>query len=104
MIIFKSAAMKKKPIPLIILILLVLLTSGCTNFGPNRLQASRNDYNVAIQQTGDEQLLLNLVRLQYRDTPLFLEESNEDSHHSNHEQPIEIANVILYSNDGCPRF
>ncbi len=31
---------------------------------------------MAIQKTNDEQLLLNLVRLKYRDTPFFLEVSN----------------------------
>ena len=32
--------------------------------------------NAALQWTGDEQLLLNLVRLRYRDTPAFLEVSS----------------------------
>ena len=31
------------------------------------------NFNAALQQTADEQLLLNLVRLRYRDTPAFLE-------------------------------
>lgn len=34
------------------------------------------DYNVAIQRTNDEQMLLNLVRLRYRDTPQFLNVSS----------------------------
>ncbi len=55
---------------------LLLTLAGCANLGPRALQAGRNDYNVAIQQTNDEQLLLNLVRLRYRDTPLFLEVSS----------------------------
>ena len=71
--------MKIKTILQIASTLLVLLSSGCTNLGPSRLQASRNDYNIAIQQTGDEQLLLNLVRLKYRDRPLFLEVSSVSS-------------------------
>ena len=51
---------------------LSLLASGC-RLGPPSLRASRSEYNRAIQRTADEQLLLNLVRLKYRDTPLFLE-------------------------------
>jgi hypothetical protein len=35
--------------------------------------------NSAFQQTNDEQLLLNLVRLRYRDTPAFLEVSSISS-------------------------
>ncbi|MCU0810639.1 MAG: hypothetical protein MUE59_06315 [Thiobacillaceae bacterium] len=49
-----------------------LLTAGCTHFGPESLRATRIDYNRAIQQTNDQELLLNLVRLRYRDTLYFL--------------------------------
>jgi hypothetical protein len=51
----------------------VLLTSGCAGLGPAALQAGRQNYNVAIERTNSEQLLLNLVRLRYVDTPLFLQ-------------------------------
>ncbi len=51
---------------------LVVPVSGCT-LGPSALRVSRVRYNEAIQNTTDEQLLLNLVRLEYRDTPLFVE-------------------------------
>ena len=40
------------------------------------LQSERSQYNQAIQKTNDEQLLLNLVRLKYHDTPLFMEVHN----------------------------
>jgi hypothetical protein len=45
---------------------------GCAKYGPVFLQSERSLYNQAIQKTNDEQLLLNLVRLKYHDTPLFL--------------------------------
>lgn len=51
----------------------VLLLSGCSGLGPVAIQAGRNHYNVAIERTNAEQLLLNLVRLRYLDTPLFLQ-------------------------------
>jgi len=54
---------------------LALMTSGC-GLGASRLKNERNYYNQAIQQTNDEQLLLNLVRLKYRDTPFFMEVSS----------------------------
>jgi hypothetical protein len=50
-----------------------LLVTGCTNLGPQAIQGSRTDYNIALRQTEDEQLLLNLVRLRYRDRVLFLQ-------------------------------
>ncbi len=58
---------------------LVIISSiflGCTKYGPGFLQSERSQYNQAIQQTNDEQLILNLVRLKYHDSPLFMEVSN----------------------------
>jgi hypothetical protein len=52
------------------------LIGGCSSFGARAMKGERVNLNVALQQTGDEQLLLNLVRLRYRDTPTFLEVSS----------------------------
>jgi len=49
-----------------------LLLCGCA-LGPAALRASRSPYNEVIQRTTQEQLLLNLVRLRYREVPMFLE-------------------------------
>jgi hypothetical protein len=55
-------------------IILVLETVlGCQHSGPRSVQWDRAEYNAVIQQTNNEQLLMNLVRLRYRDTPYFLE-------------------------------
>lgn len=56
-------------------LLLLFISSGCKQVGPTRVEAGRKNYNIAIQKTNDEQLLLNIVRLKYRDTPFFLEVS-----------------------------
>ncbi|CCQ91270.1 conserved exported hypothetical protein [Nitrospina gracilis 3/211] len=61
---------------LIITTFLVSTLSACANLGANRIEGERSNYNVAIQRTNDQQLLLNLVRLKYRDTPYFLEVSS----------------------------
>jgi hypothetical protein len=53
--------------------LLVLGSSGCRLIGPTTIDVSRVRYNSVIQSTGNEQMLLNLVRLRYSDTPFFLE-------------------------------
>jgi hypothetical protein len=45
------------------------LISGCTSFGPNALQQTRLQYNEVVKATTEEQLLLNIVRLRYTDTP-----------------------------------
>jgi len=50
----------------------IVAMGGCV-LGPTALQVSRVRYNEVIQQTRKEQMLLNLVRLQYREEPLFLD-------------------------------
>ncbi len=47
--------------------------AGCSMTGPARVKGGRRLYNVAIQQTNEEQMLLNIVRLRFLDTPFFLQ-------------------------------
>ena len=54
------------------LVLIGVVSAGCYSTGAKAIRAGRGNYNVAIQQTNAQQLLLNLVRLRYRDTPAFL--------------------------------
>ena len=54
-------------------VILAAAIAGCSVVGPASVRTGRADYNTAIQQTNAEQLLLNLVRLRYRDVPYFLE-------------------------------
>lgn len=60
----------------ILALCLACLMAGCNALGPRALQSGRIDYNEAIAQTWNEQLLRNLVRLKYRDTLVFLEVSS----------------------------
>ncbi len=53
-----------------------LILSSCSSFGPDRVTPDRFNYNQAIGQSANEQMLLNLVRLRYRDVPVFLEVSS----------------------------
>ena len=56
------------------LLAVVALLPGCaSNFGPSAVREERPNYNREIVRSHDEQMLLNLVRLRYRDTPLFVE-------------------------------
>ncbi len=59
-----------------LLALIIFMSYGCVKFGPNHIKSERSSYNQAIQKTNNEQLILNLVRLKYRDNPLFMEVSN----------------------------
>jgi len=50
--------------------------AGCASLGPQALQQSRLQYNEAVKATTEEQLLLNIVRLRYTDTPSSLSVSS----------------------------
>lgn len=56
--------------------LAAIAMGSCSVSGPSSIRTSRTNYNEAIALTSSEQLLLNLVRLRYRDVPLFLEVSS----------------------------
>jgi len=51
----------------------VLGLTACGRFGAATITGGRERYHEAIRSTGDEQMLLNLVRLQYDDLPFFLQ-------------------------------
>jgi hypothetical protein len=48
-----------------------LAAGGC--LGPAAVRSTRLRYNEVVRATNDEQLLLNLVRLRYADTPIFID-------------------------------
>jgi hypothetical protein len=59
----------------LILVAILLGAIGCQNLGPQTLAEGRPAYNTAVQRTSNEEMLLNIVRLRYRDTPFFLKVS-----------------------------
>jgi hypothetical protein len=55
---------------------LCLLGAGCSVIGPRSLKQSRIEYNEVVKTTSEEEMLLNIVRLRYVDTPSSLQISN----------------------------
>ena len=61
--------------PLIQLAILGILMApllGCIKIGPRVVQSSQLDYNQALANGVQQELLLNIVRLRYREAPYFL--------------------------------
>jgi hypothetical protein len=52
------------------------LLAGCMSTGPEFVSGSRTDYNLVLRQEDDQQMLLNLVRMRYRDQAMYLEVSS----------------------------
>jgi len=49
------------------------MLSGCSTVGPAFYESSFDDFNDAIRKTSDGQMLTNLVRMRYLETPVFLQ-------------------------------
>src|SRR5262245_59855483 len=50
----------------------IMALAGCHSLGAPRIPADHFDYNQAIARSANEQMLLNVVRLRYSETPVFL--------------------------------
>ena len=48
--------------------------SGC--LGPKAVRHTRLRYNEVVRDTNDQQLLINIVRLRYADSPVFIDLPN----------------------------
>lgn len=57
-------------------LLCCLVATGCSVIGPRTLKQSRLQYNEVVKSTSEEEMLLNIVRLRYVDTPSSLSVSN----------------------------
>ncbi len=49
-----------------------LLAVSCRALGPGNVARDRFNYNQVVGQSNNEQMLLNLVRMRYRDVPVFM--------------------------------
>jgi len=54
-------------------VVVLLASQGCSTVGPKLYEVSFNDYSEAISRTSDGQMLGNLVRMRYYQSPVFLQ-------------------------------
>lgn len=73
----------------VVLVVGCVLASGCV--GPHAISHTRLKYNEVYRNTNDEQLLLNIVRLRYADSPVFIDLPNITSQ-------FEVSGRGAYSN------
>ena len=55
---------------------IILGNAGCTSLGHKNVSPDRFNYNDAISRSTQEQMLLNLVRLRFFETPVLLSVSS----------------------------
>lgn len=57
----------------ILLTLSLFYLAGCGSFGPNTVARDRFEYTLAISDSWKRQMLLNMVKIRYEDTPVFMD-------------------------------
>jgi hypothetical protein len=57
-------------------LLLLVALLGCSGIGSKNINPDRFSYNSAIGQSANEQMLLNLLRIRYKEVPVFLSVSS----------------------------
>jgi hypothetical protein len=58
----------------VVLLIAVVAIAGCT-IGPGTMTRDRFDYSAAVAESWKRQMLLNVVKLRYRDAPMFVDVS-----------------------------
>ena len=58
---------------ILVVILILLSVTGCAHIGGQAIIRDRFDYNVAISESWKSQMLLNIVKIRYSDTPVFMD-------------------------------
>ena len=56
--------------------LVIILLAGCAGLGPQTVSRDRFDYTEAISDSWKRQMLFNMVKIRYGDTPVFLDVSS----------------------------
>lgn len=58
---------------LILTALVLFFLTGCGGIGPKTVARDRFEYTLAISESWKRQMLLNMVKIRYEDTPVFLD-------------------------------
>ena len=56
-----------------LILVIVLLGSGCRSIGPKKVTRDRFDYSHSLADSWKSQMLLNIVKVRYLDLPIFLD-------------------------------
>jgi hypothetical protein len=69
----KKKIKPKRAFTCLLIPLLLISLAGCATIGPNTIARDRFDYSTGLATSWKNQMLLNIVKLRYMDTPVFLD-------------------------------
>jgi hypothetical protein len=72
----KLFRLEGKKMKWILWVLAVLFFAGCAGIGPSTVSRDRFDYTEAISDSWKHQMLLNMIKIRYGDSPVFLDVSS----------------------------
>jgi hypothetical protein len=79
-----------------------LLLSACASIGPANVARDRFDYTAAVADSWKSQMLLNLVKIRYGDTPVFLDVGQIVAGYSFQRNVGATAGTALYGGGSAP--
>jgi len=85
------------PVRILLALAAVSGVAGCQTIGPGSVQRDRLDYAAAIADSWKEQALLNIIKLRYFDTPVFLDVASVISSYTLQSQIDIAAQAYPYS-------
>lgn len=79
------------------LLIAMVFLSSCASIGPKEIRTNRNRYNDVIQDTNNEQLLKNIVRIRYIEPTSFLKLSNVTASYTLNPSISTIGSGVTYA-------
>ena len=75
-----------KNLRLAVLLILLISLAGCASIGAHKIEPDRAAFTNAISDSWKSQMLLNVVKIRYGDSPVFLDVASVISSYAMEEQ------------------
>ncbi|HSL03740.1 MAG TPA: hypothetical protein VK901_09410 [Nitrospiraceae bacterium] len=82
--------------------LVVIAMAGCAHIGPGNMSRDRFDYSGTVAESWKTQMLLNLVKLRYGDTPVFLDVGQIVANYSFQRTLTAAGNANIFNSGTIP--
>jgi hypothetical protein len=88
--------------PMVLVLAVAFLSAGCASIGPEAMNRDRFHYTESVADSWKSQMLLNLVKIRYGDTPVFLDVGQIVAGYSFQRTVGATAGTTLYNGGSVP--